>query len=243
MGSYTPANGGENNVRSVRFARSGQSGRLSAYDKEFLVAPVVPRQAPCQLAASFEVAVDQELHPPASRSRHDVRLSEGVEQGGGCHQFPSAAAEELSTPAGQVSSGNSRQAPCQVATQFEFAVDQELYLPALQRWRAIRLPGGSEQGGGSHQLPSDGRVDGSDSPAACGCSGFPGSSGSPTVCGCSGSSGCTGSPAVCIGSGSAGCSDSPTAYMGDGHSTTDSSGISLATAWLIPVGSVWPQNG
>ena len=94
------------------------------------VSPVVPRQAPCQLAASFEVAVDQGLRPPASHSWSPRRLSEGVERGGGCHQPPSAAAEELSTPAVQVPSVVPRQAPCQVAARFEVAVDPELHLPA-----------------------------------------------------------------------------------------------------------------
>ena len=115
---------------------------------------VVPRQAPCQVAAHFDVAVDQELHPPASRSRHDVRLSEGVEQGGGCQQPPSAAAEELSTPAGQVSSGNPRHAPCQLAARSDVAVEQGLHPPASRSWHIVRLSEGVEQGGGCHQPPS-----------------------------------------------------------------------------------------
>ena len=45
-----------------------------------------------------ESKLDQELQ--GSTSGHGARLSDRVEQGGGCNQPPSAAAEELSTPAG-----------------------------------------------------------------------------------------------------------------------------------------------
>ena len=63
---------------------------------------------------------------------------------GGCHQPPSTAAEELSTPAGQVSSGDPQQGPRQVAAQFEIEVDQELHLPAAYPQPIISLPSDSQ---------------------------------------------------------------------------------------------------
>ena len=55
------------------------------------------------------------------------------------HQPPPATAAELSAPAGQVSSGDPRQAPCQVAAQFPVAVDQEHRLPAVSSECCNRL--------------------------------------------------------------------------------------------------------
>jgi hypothetical protein len=70
---------------------SAPAGQVSSGD---------PRQAPCQVAAQIPVAVDQQHRRPAVSSERCNRLSEGVEQGGGCHQPPPATAAELSAPAG-----------------------------------------------------------------------------------------------------------------------------------------------
>ena len=89
-----------------------------------------PSQLTRQVAAHSSVAIDLESQIPAASNECCNRLSEGGEQEGGGHQPPPAAAAELSAPAGQVSSGDPRQAPCQLTARSEVAVDQELHPPA-----------------------------------------------------------------------------------------------------------------